>query len=227
MKAVANLLIVTLCGSTLMLGSGCTTTGSNAETGMVAGALIGALAGGIIGQNMEDGSNDYYQNRYYVRHRGHYHARWDDDKGGAKGALIGAAAGALIGGMIGSAQDEQERRDAEMRAEEMRLQRELAVRRAEEDAAYEPYQKRIAVSNGMAISDDEVALAEQRAREAEQRLQALRRERLEALRREQRYSDAETRRMEAEMEIERLERELSGMPDTSASGISYHPDARI
>lgn len=221
MKTITQIAVATLGISSLMLGSGCTTTGSNAESGAVAGALVGALIGGVIGNNVENGHNDYYNNpHYYERHRGHYHdVGWDDDNGGAEGALIGAAAGALIGGIIGAAEDDREQEAAAMRAEELRLQRELAQRQAEEDAAYEAYQTKVAVSHGMGISDNEVTQAEKRAREAELRLQALQKERLEALKREQRYTDAETRRMEAEQEIERLERELAGYPtDTSSTG---------
>jgi len=218
MKTITQIAVATIGISSLLLGSGCTTTGSNAESGAMTGAIVGALIGGVIGNNIENGDNDYYNNpHYYERHRGHYHhLGWDDDNGGAEGALIGAAAGALIGGLIGSAEDEREREAAAMRAEELRLQRELAQRQAEEEAAYEAYQTKVAVSHGMGISDQEVTEAEKRAREAELRLQTLQKERLEALKRERRYTDAETRRMEAEREIERLERELAGYIDTSS-----------
>lgn len=228
MKIITKVAVATTAVSSLMLGSGCTTTGSNAESGAMTGAIVGALIGGVIGNNIENGSNDYSNNpHYYSRHRGHYHDSWDDDNGGAEGALIGAAAGALIGGLIGSAEDEREQEAAAMRAEELRLQRELAHRQAEEEAAYQAYQTKVAVSHGMDISDQEVMEAEKRAKETELRLQALQKERLEALKREQRYTDAETRRMEAEKEIERLERELAGYVDTSSTDASNADGGQI
>jgi uncharacterized protein YcfJ len=195
----------------MIFNSGCTTDGSNAETGAVVGAIAGAVIGGIIGQNMEDGSNDYYKNhRYYEPHGRYYRERWVDDGGGATGALIGAAAGAMIGGMIGHGKDVAEQEQAAARAEEYRYQRELAMQREQADATRAEWERQRSVSRGMTISENEVVEAEQRAREAELRLQALRRDRIAALKRDNRLNEAEERRLAAEAEIERLERELAG-----------------
>jgi surface antigen len=206
MNTLTKVLILCLAIPSLILSTGCTTS-SNAESGALTGAILGAVIGGAIGNNVESNNGRIYRGCDGYLYR-------DEDTGGAAGALIGAALGAMIGGSIGA---EQDRRDAQMQADEMRLQRELVLRRQEEQAAHDAYRTQEATARGMTISDAEVIEAERRAREAEARLFELRRDRLEALKRDQRLSDAEARRLEAEMEIERLERELAGIPARQTS----------
>lgn len=71
-----NTLLILLCGASLVSCS----TGPNAQTGTVIGALGGAAAGGIIG---------------------------NQSGRGLEGAAIGAGLGALGGNMIGGAQDQR------------------------------------------------------------------------------------------------------------------------
>jgi outer membrane lipoprotein SlyB len=202
----------------------CTTTGSNTETGIAVGAIAGAIAGAVIGNNVEDGSNDYYRNPdRYERHGRHYHRSWDDDNGGAEGALIGAAAGALIGGLIGNDLDRKEQEAEAARVEEYRSQREWAREQEKASAARAAFEEQQSVSRGSSLSETEVLEAEQRAKEAEQRLNQLRRDRLASLKRDQRLNQAEERRLSAEAEIERLEQELG---ITGYESSENQPDAQ-
>lgn len=77
----------------LLVGGGCASTGSNADSGTLLGAALGAGAGAIVGNQS-----------------GH---SWE-------GAALGAGLGALTGGLMGSALDASEARAeaAEVRAEQ-------------------------------------------------------------------------------------------------------------
>ena len=68
--------------------------------------------------------------------------------------------------------------------------------------------KQLAIAEGMRITESEVTEAEIRARKAENRLQELQLELESALSRSQAIDQAEERKLSAEGEILRLEREL-------------------
>ena len=176
-----KLILLNLAG-VLMLALGCSSVNQNTKSKAGMGALLGAAAGGIIGHQSD-------------------HA--------LEGALIGAAAGAAGGALIGQAQDRKEERRQDELAAQRAHEQEMARIQVEERALQAERDQQLALVEGKRLTETEIQSAQQRAAEAERRLQELQTQRDSALARHQTYQDAERRRQEAEAKIQELEGEMS------------------
>lgn len=167
---------------------GCASTSPTTETAKK-GAIAGAVAGGIIG---------------------HQSGR------PAEGAAIGGATGAVVGGIIGMAKEAKQRNQQEQVAQERAHQQELAKVREIEAREKLIREEKLAIAEGLRITDRELALAEERARETEVRLQDLRGKVNRAKERKKTLEEAKAEKIANEEEIRRLEEQLRQLEEESA-----------
>lgn len=189
MKKSYKILTLILAGAAILLGStGCQTATDNPQASQ--GAAIGAASGAILGAIV-----------------GHQSGRQGE------GALIGAGAGAVLGGAIGAGRDADERRRQEEMAQQRHFNIEMARMQREREEAEAERERQLAIARGMNVSDREVFEAEQRARQAEERLRQLEAERQAALARQRTLEEAARREQEALARIRELEaNSASGKP---------------
>ena len=159
-----------------------TTGGSKTTSGATKGAVAGAVVGGVVGhQSGETG----------------------------EGIAVGAVSGLVIGGLIGAVQEAKIQREQDALAQERSYQQELAKQRKAAAEAAASHERELAISQGLRITDRELAEAESHAREVRERLSVLKAKRDSAISRKKALEEAESTREAAEEEIRQLEEELS------------------
>ena len=166
---------------------GCQT--SPTTTGAKKGAVVGAVTGAVVGHQSDER---------------------------LKGAAIGGATGAAIGGVIGMAKEAKQRRQQEQVAQERAHQQELARMREIEAREKMIREEKRAIIEGLNITDRELELAEDGARETEARLNELR-ERVNAAKNKRKtFEDVKAQQIANEEEIRRLEEQLRQLEEESA-----------
>ncbi len=164
--------------------SGCSSVApSRTATGAGTGAVVGGLGGAVVGNNSGLGTGT--------------------------GAAIGVGAGALIGGIVGMVQDAKDRKEQERLAQERAYQQELAKKRSVEARMKAESDEEIAIAQGFRISDIELADAQKKKENADERLKKLRDERAGALAKKKALDDAHDKTLQAEAAIASLEEELA------------------
>jgi predicted acylesterase/phospholipase RssA len=141
------------------------------------------------------------------------------------GVLAGAAAGALIGGVVGMVKDSKERKEQDRLAQERAYQQELARKRAEEARRKAEIDEELAVTQGFRISEMELADAQKKVQQANERLQKLKEERTAALSKTRALDDANEKLLLTEAEIARMEEELARLKSDDAASAALAPSA--
>jgi hypothetical protein len=170
-------------------------TATGAGTGAMAGAVVGGLGAGATGGNT------------------------------STGVLAGAAAGALIGGVVGMVKDSKERKEQDRLAQERAYQQELARKRAEEAKRKAEIDEELAVTQGFRISEMELADAQKKVQQANERLQKLKEERTAALTKKRALDEANEKLLLTEAEIARMEEELARLKSDDAAAAALAPAA--
>lgn len=170
-------------------------TATGAGTGAMAGAVVGGLGAGATGGNT------------------------------STGVLAGAAAGALIGGVVGMVKDSKERKEQDRLAQERAYQQELARKRADEARRKAEIDEELAVTQGFRISEMELADAQKKVQQANERLQKLKEERTAALSKKRALDDANEKLLLTEAEIARMEEELARLKSDDAASAALAPSA--
>lgn len=168
-------------------------TATGAGTGAMAGAVVGGLGAGATGGNT------------------------------STGVLAGAAAGALIGGVVGMVKDSKERKEQDRLAQERAYQQELARKRAEEAKRKAEIEEELAVTQGFRISEMELADAQKKVQQANERLQKLKEERTAALNKKRALDEANDKLLLTEAEIARMEEELARLKSDDAAAAALAP----
>jgi hypothetical protein len=141
------------------------------------------------------------------------------------GVLAGAAAGALIGGVVGMVKDSKERKEQDRLAQERAYQQELARKRAEEAKRKAEIDEELAVTQGFRISEMELADAQKKVQQANERLQKLKEERTAALTKKRALDEANEKLLLTEAEIARMEEELARLKSDDAAAAALAPAA--
>ena len=164
--------------------TGCTGVApSKTTTAAATGAAVGGLGGAVVGNNSSIGSG--------------------------AGIVGGAVAGALIGGVVGMVQEAHERKEQDRLSQERAYQQELARKRAQEAKIKSEMDEELAIAQGFRISDMELADAQKKKEDADERLKRLRDERSGALARKKSLDELKEKQLSDEAEIARLEEELA------------------
>ena len=184
--------------------SGCSGVApSKTTTSAATGAAIGGLGGAVVGNNSSMGSTT--------------------------GLVGGAVAGALIGGVVGLVQEAKERKEQDRLSQERAYQQELARKRASEARIKSEMDEELSIAEGFRISDMELADAQKKKEDTDERLKRLRDERSTALARKKTLDELKEKQLSNEAEIARLEEELSRLksdnPGVSATAATQDKPA--
>ena len=178
--------------------SGCSGVApSKTTTAAATGAAAGALGGAVLGNNSSVGSG--------------------------AGIVGGAVAGALIGGVIGMVQEAKEHKEQDRLSQERAYQQELARKRGKEARLKSEMDEELAIAQGFRISDMELADAQKKKEDTDERLKRLRDERSTALARKKSLDELKEKQLSNEAEIARLEEELARLKGESGSPTAAKP----
>jgi hypothetical protein len=169
----------------LFCAAGCTSgvAPSKTTSGALTGGGVGALGGAVIGNNSSLGTGT--------------------------GAALGAVAGAAVGAVVGLVQEAKEHKEQDRLAQERSYQQELARRKSREAALKAEMDEELAIAQGFRISDMELADAQKKKDDTDEKLKHLREERSGALNRKKTLDELHEKQLQNEGEIAKLEEELT------------------